>query len=193
MNNKYLYLIPLALLEAILQLAFFWLAPAVPCYWIVYAFGSALTLIHIAIVFVLGSKYGVRRSVATVVAGSVCQVILGTTCGVLLASGSSIRNAVFALLIVSMLYMVIVTLLVLGIEKEDMLDSDAAHPFDDGNEVYQGYMHNNIMMEHPVDNPVPKSHRPMTTVGMSPIDQAVGRENIAVNTGVTPPPLPMRR
>lgn len=193
MNNKYLYLIPLVLLEAILQLAFFWLAPAVPCYWIVYAFGSALTLIHIGVTFVLGIKYGVRRSAATVVAGSVCQVILITVCAVLLAGGSEIRNAIFALLIVSMLYAVIVTLLVLSIEKNDMLDLHTVNPFDDGSETYPERRHNDIMVDYPVENPIPKPHRPMSTVGTMSINQTTSRASMAVNANVTPPPLPMRR
>lgn len=190
MNNKYLYLIPLTLLEVMLQLAFFWLAPDVPCYWVVYVFGSVLTLIHIVAVFVLGIKYGIRRSAATVVAGSISQVILVTTCGVLLASGSGIRNAIFALLIVSMLYVVIVTLLVLSIEKNYMLDFHTANPFDDGSEAYPERRHNDIMMDYPIDNYIHKPQRQIRTV---PFTQNVSGVNMATNNSVTPPPLPMRR
>jgi len=189
MNTKYLYLIPLTLLEVILQLAFFWLAPEVPCYWVVYVFGTVMTLIHMGVTFVLGTKYGVRRGAATIVAGSVCQVILVATCGVLLASGANIRNAVFALLIVSMLYAIIVTLLVLSIEKEDMLDAHTINPFEDGDDASQERLNNDMVREPSMTPPVYKPHIPRDGL----ILVGVPRGPVTVNNGATPPPLPTRR
>lgn len=121
LKNKYLYLIPLALVEVVLQLAFFWLAPDVPCYWAVYAFVTTLSLIHIALVFGVGIRFGVRRGSATVVVGSFCMAIVITTAVVLLFGGASVRNAIFALAIETLVYAIFVAALILSIERDDQI------------------------------------------------------------------------
>lgn len=188
MSNKYLYLIPLVLIEVILQLAFFWLAPDVPCYWVVYAFGSALTLVHIGVSFGIGSTYGTRRSGATIVVGSICQIILLAICCVLLASGSNIRNAIFSLMIASMLYIVMVTLLFFSIENDEMLDSHTVCPFDDRDDPYYDELDNRLD-----ENNVDKSQVSICT-GNKIANKSPSRSNSAnLARNITPPPLPMRR
>lgn len=124
MNRKYLYLIPLVLLEVIFQLAFFWLAsPYVFCYWTVYMFGTLMSLIHIGLMYYTGCTYGARRGAAIIVGGSVCQLLIVIVCAVLLENASSVRNAVFSLLIASMFYAVVVTLLLLSVERDNTQDT----------------------------------------------------------------------
>lgn len=185
MSNKYLYFIPLSLIEVILQLAFFWLAPDVPCYWTVYAFGSVLTLVHIGVSFGVCSTYGIRKSATSIVAGSICQIILVVTCCVLLASSSSVRNAVFSLMISSMLYVVIVTLLILSIEDDEMLDTHTVSPFDDGTAP-----HYNELDTGEID--INKSQGSIGTRNLV-ANTSSPRNSMNLNSTITPPPLPVRR
>lgn len=185
MSNKYLYLIPLALIEVILQLTFFWLAPDVSCYWVVYAFGSFLTLLHIGIAFRVGSTYGTRKSAAIIVAGSICQIILFVTCCVLLASSASVRNAVFSLMISSMLYIVIVTFLILSIEEGDMLDVHTVFPFDDGTAPCYDELDNG-------ENDINKSQDSIGTRNLV-ANTTLPRNGMNLNSNIAPPPLPVRR
>lgn len=186
MSNKYLYLIPLLLIEVILQLVFFWLAPDVPCYWAVYAFGSVLTILHIGVTFWVGTSFGIRRSTASIVGGSICQIVLITICGVLLAGGFSVRNAVFSLLIVSMLYIVIETLLILSIENDEDLDSHTGNPFDGG--IYYDETD-----ARGVDSNEYKSHNSNCTVHEVSSTPPFISGSMALDSGVIPPPLPTRR
>lgn len=117
MNNKYLYLIPPILLEFVLQLLFFWLAPGVPCYWTVYAFGTTVSILHIALVFIVGTTYGVRRSAATVSVSSIFLSMFVMVCVILLTNGADVKNALFSLIISVMVYAALTILLVLSIEK----------------------------------------------------------------------------
>ena len=177
MRNKYLYLIPLGVVEIILQLTFFWLAPKVPCYWGVYGFGTFMSLIHIAMIFVLGVYCGIRRSAATVVAGSVCQIMLIISCVGLIASGASMRNAIFLLLIISMVYVVITTLLLLALEKRGEEISEPVSLVD--NEL----AHNEPQYVERVPAPMPVS---------SVRTQAPRIRNVSESL-VSPPPLPVKR
>ncbi len=185
MSNKYLYFIPLSLIEVILQLAFFWLAPNVPCYWVVYAFGSFMTLLHIGISFGVGSTYGTRKSAATIVAGSICQIILLVACCVLLASSSGIRNAVFSLVILSMLYIVIVALLILSIEDDEMSDTHTVSPFDDRVTPYYDEL----------DNGEIDINKLQASIGTRNLDAntPLPRNSMNLTSTITPPPLPVRR
>lgn len=167
MSNKYLYIIPLALVEALLQLVFFWLAPDVDCFWVVYTFGTVMSLIHIGLVFVIGATYGARRCMATIVSGSICQAILFTACAVLLTSGANIRDAIFALLIVSIIYAVVVTLLVFSIKSDNITDTFSYVPVN--NEK------NNCLEDS-------ASHLNN--------DQIV---NLKAGNNIVPPPLPVRK
>lgn len=185
MSNKYLYVIPLSLIEVILQLAFFWLAPDVACYWAVYAFGSVLTVVHIGVSFGVCSTYGTRKSAAIIVAGSICQIILLVTCCVLLASSASVRNAVFSLMISSMLYIVIVTLLILAIEDDEMLDTHTVSPFDDGAAPYYDELDNEEIY-------INKTQDSISTRNLD-ANTPLPRKSMNLNSTITPPPLPVRR
>lgn len=187
MSSKYLYLIPLSLIEVILQLAFFWLAPDVPCYWIVYAFGSVLTLVHIIVAFVVGSTYGVRISAATIVAGSICQILLIVTCCILLVSGSSIRNAVFSLMIASILYIVIVTLLILSIENAEMLDQCIVSPFYGRTDSDHGGIDNREV------NSINEAQNAIDVRKLASRTSSPGGDDINLTCNIVPPPLPVRR
>lgn len=188
MNKKYLYLIPLTLVEVTLQLAFFWLAGTVPCYWVVYVFGTIMTSVHIGLTFIVETTYGTRRSAATIIAGSVCQIILVVTCVGLLVNGSSVRNAVFSLLIVSMVYVVVVNLLILSIEKDDELDTGAINHFYDGDSDYYDELDMNTesLVYKPRSQSSQERRCPTTSYTLD-------GSNDVLNNGCTPPPLPLRR
>lgn len=189
MKSKYLYLIPLMLVEVILQLIFFWLTKEVPCYWVVYAFGTVMSLAHIVVVFATGIIYGIRKSAATISAGSVCQIFLVGVCVVLLLSEASIRNAVFALLITSILYVVIITLLILSIEKKSSLyDYTNENPFGDYSD-----MDMDMNTEHPVYKPQTPPVVVRENSGIRHLTPDVLITDIPTNNAVTPPPLPVRR
>ena len=116
MTKKYLYIIPLFFLEAVIQLGFFWLAPECECRWMAYAFLTVMTLVHLTITFVVFSEYGVRKGAATVVAGSVIQVlVIGATVW-LLAVRATERSALFLMLMLMALYAAVVTILWISIE-----------------------------------------------------------------------------
>ncbi len=116
MRRNVFYAIPLFLIAVALQLTFFWLAPDVKCKWIVYCIGTIMTLSHLFLVFYLGSRFGTRRSAATVVAGTVIQAILLIASAALLIADATPRNAIFMLVIISVFYIAIVTSLALFIE-----------------------------------------------------------------------------
>ena len=116
MYKKYLYSIPLFLLEVIIQLAFFWLAPMCECRWIVYSFLTGMTLVHLVITFVLMVRYGVRKNAATIVGGSFVETLIIGAAVYLLMIRSNSRSALFMMLVLMALYAAVVTILCISIE-----------------------------------------------------------------------------
>lgn len=116
MNKKYFYIIPLLLLEVMIQLGFFWLAPDNACKWVVYAFLSGMTLAHLIIVFALQILYGIRRSAATIVAGSFAQALVIGASVWLLSVDSSVRSSIFLMSMLAVLYIALVAILWISIE-----------------------------------------------------------------------------
>lgn len=116
MLKKYLFIIPLFLLEVMVQLGFFWLAPEYACRWVVYSFLTVMTVAHLVITYVLLVQHGPRKAAATIVAGSFIQALnIGATI-FLLAVNSTIRSASFPMLMLMVLYAAIETILWISIE-----------------------------------------------------------------------------
>jgi len=117
MRKNVFYAIPLILIALALQLTFFWLVPNVESKWIVYCIGTIMTSLHLFLVYYLGTRFGTRRSAATVVAGTVIQSVLLIASAVLVMIDATSRNTVFMLSIISIFYIAIVTSLGLFIES----------------------------------------------------------------------------
>ena len=116
MTKKYLYIIPLFLLEVMIQLGFFWLAPMNDCRWVVYSFLTVMTIAHFVITFKIMAQHGVRKSIATVVSGSVIQLIIIGATILLLMVGATIRSSLFLLLMLMTLYIAVIVILWISIE-----------------------------------------------------------------------------
>lgn len=116
MIKKHLYIIPLFLFEVMIQLGFFWLAPMCECRWVVYSFLTVMTVAHLVVTFVLTTNNGIRKSAATVVAGSFIQAVIIGAVVLLLAVGASVRSALFLMLMLMALYTAVVSILWISIE-----------------------------------------------------------------------------
>jgi len=116
MTKKYLYIIPLFLLEVMIQLGFFWLAPTCECRWVVYSFLTVMTIAHLMITFVLITRYGVRKCASTIVAGSFIQTIIIVATVFLLIANVTVRSSLFLMLMLMALYVAVVTIMWIAIE-----------------------------------------------------------------------------
>lgn len=188
MIKKYLYIIPLFLFEVMVQLGFFWLAPKCECRWVVYSFLTVMTVAHLVVTFVLTSNNGVRKSAATVVAGSFIQVVIIGAVVLLLAVGASVRSSLFLMLMLMALYTAVVTILWISIEGFGNNNVQASHM--EQNDFGEDSYHDSECIEHTED----MSHR----VNMS----SVRDRNMDMNhgnglsgrghAGITPPPIPVK-
>jgi len=116
MSRNKLYIIPLFLIEMIIQLGFFWLAPECDCTWVVYAFLTIATTLHLVLSFLITTRFGIRRAAASVVAGTFIQLLIITSSIYLLAMNASARNATFLILILVSLYATVTALFGFSIE-----------------------------------------------------------------------------
>ena len=128
MNRKYLYIIPLMLVEVVIQLGFFWLAPDNECRWLVYLFLTVMTVVHLAIAFVMINVYGARRSAAAIVAGSFVQLVIIGVSILLLLVNAPIRSTIYPELILAVSYVAIVTIFWIAIERKDDTVESVARP-----------------------------------------------------------------
>ena len=130
MKKNVFGIISLALIEVFIQLAFFWLAPNTLNRWIVYAFVTVMTCFHLVFAVLIVRKAGVRRSAAPIVIGSIVQLlILGASIGTLIFD-TGIKNTLFLLLMLVVLYFVAVFTFVFLLDKpianSDTDDNDRA-------------------------------------------------------------------
>lgn len=128
-----------------------------------------------------------RKEIATIVAGSICQIVLIVTCCILLVSGSSIRNAAFSLMIASILYIVIVTLLILSIENAEMLDQCIVSPFDGRTDSNHGEIDNREV------NSINEAQNAIDVRKLASRTSSPGGDDINLTCNIVPPPLPVRR
>ncbi len=117
MNKKLYYIIPLFLLEAMIQLGFFWLSPSTESRWVVYAFLTVTSITHLVITYVLLSGYGIRRAIPTVIAGSVAEMMIVVSSALLLAFKASLRSSLFLMFILTILYAALVATFALSIDR----------------------------------------------------------------------------
>lgn len=138
MNTRnYFYVIPLVMLEIIIQLLFFWLAPSNACRWVVYAFLTAVSAAHLTLVFILGCKKGARRSVPSILCGTLILMFLIATGIFMLSTNATFRNAMFLMLIISILYAAAMSLMVFSIEPdEDAPQTPTMTRTQGGNQTY---------------------------------------------------------
>lgn len=135
MKKRYLYIIPLFLVELMLQMLFFWLAPETAAKWIVYSIVTVMTIAHLILTFVLIFKYGIRRAAAPVTAGTFVQFLIVGSAVFLLIVAADVRNALFLLFILSILYITVILLLGLSMEDKKILCSaDDGYKGDDNYE-----------------------------------------------------------
>lgn len=191
MLKKYLFIIPLFLLEVMVQLGFFWLAPEYACRWVVYSFLTVMTIAHLVVSYVLMVQHGPRKAAATIVAGSFVQTLnIGATV-LLLAVNSTIRSVSFLMLMLMVLYAAIVTILWISIEGfgnnmgNDPIDgqSDIVDDFDAYHE--SGCNEDVSIHSHRVNLPMESDSR----YGAYHADISSNREA----SRRTPPPVPVRR
>lgn len=184
MNNRnYFYIIPLVMLEAVIQLLFFWLAPAVVSRWVVYAFWTVVSVAHLTLVFILGNKKGVRRSVPTILCGSLILLFLVATGIFMLATNGTFRNTIFLMSIITILYMAAMCLMVFSIEPDHAAPRIPENPqnMDGGN---YPYARNSAPMPYTVSVNQSRNAWPVREMPTRP---ATGRRD-----GYQAPPLPNR-
>ncbi len=172
-NKRLLYIIPLILIEMMIQMAFFWLVPDCRCKWVVYAILTIATVVHLVISYVLVLCFEIRRTAATIVAGSVVQFMIIAASIYLWAVNASARNALFMLLIILTFYIVIMTLFGFSIEGVTSRNEGIAGTNNPGPAA----------STNKTSAPTPNHRR---TVNCS-----TGNSN-AVRKNTTPPPLPAR-
>ena len=193
MRKNVFYAIPLILIELALQLTFFWLVPNVESKWIVYCIGTIMTSSHLFLVFYLGTRFGTRRSAATVVAGTVIQAILLIASAALVMIDATSRNTVFMLSIISIFYIAIVTSL--GLFIENLPESNDTHndsSVNDRNEEEVSSCRDreeqrNRREYHHRDRRCNESRNTIHTNSRSRAEESTRRANF------NPPPLPARR
>ncbi len=120
--RKAFYLIPLFLIELMIQLTLFWLMPPVNCRWVAYGIITFMSVTHLAFVFVLSVKRGVRRSMGTIIVSSFIMMLVLGGGSVLMLLDASVRNVAFSLTVLCILYAVVVSTLFLTMDS----DSDLA-------------------------------------------------------------------
>lgn len=144
MAKKYLYIIPLFLLEVMIQLGFFWLAPMCECRWVVYFFLTIMTIAHLVITFVFMIKYGVRKYAATIVAGSFIQAIIMGAVILLLTVEASVRSALFLMLMLLALYAAVVAIFWISMGELGEDSNHTPHMGQNDSETdYEPYYDNN--------------------------------------------------
>lgn len=190
MLKKYLFIIPLFLLEVMVQLGFFWLAPAYECRWVVYAFLTVMTVAHLVVTYVLMVQHGPRKAAATIVAGSFIQALnIGATI-FLLAVNSTIRSASFLMLMLMVLYVAIETILWISIEgfgnnMGNTTRDDQSDIVDDYDSYHESGCHEEVSVRpQRVNVPVENDRR----YGVYHADVSSNRESARR----TPPPVPVR-
>ena len=120
MKKKYFYAFPLLMIELMLQLVFFWLAPDIASKWAVYAICTTMTIVHLVLVFILMLYADIRRTAATIVSGTFVQMILIAASVIMLIADAEVRSTVFLLMIISILYVAVVMVFILTIEREEL-------------------------------------------------------------------------
>lgn len=107
MNRKYLYIIPFTLMEIVVQMIYFWIAPYYGYNWAVYSFLTVMTLLHFAFMFFLLNRYEGAKVSAAVRTGSILQIINIAAAVVLLTRDPSLRSVIFWTLLLSILYVAV--------------------------------------------------------------------------------------
>lgn len=120
---------------AALQAAFFWLTDMErECAVVVYCFYTALSLGHVAFLFVAGDKLGMRAAIAPVLIGSVIAVGQAVMSLCFVYFGVPFRQALFAEMIVAFAYIAVVSI-VTSASYDDSpgrgSDREPIRPFDD--------------------------------------------------------------
>ena len=88
------------------QLFFWWLAPAVVVRFIVFIGLTVITTSTTVCVFITYRRYGLRKMAGFAVLAGVMEGITMFVCGLLLVLNTTIRSAVFALVIISLLTLI---------------------------------------------------------------------------------------
>lgn len=60
-NENIIMIVPIFCVFAITQMLFFWLAPDVECFLVVYAFVTVLSIIHLVMTYMLSVTKGIRK------------------------------------------------------------------------------------------------------------------------------------
>lgn len=129
MKNKYLSIIPLAGVAAIPQLLFWWLSPeAAACRNAVYAFLTAMTVIHLSFFYFLWLRKGIRRAAAPLLVSSVICTVMLIVAGGLIMLNVDIRSAVFAMSIGATVYLSCTAMLLTTIEPDDSIVDSPVQP-----------------------------------------------------------------
>ncbi len=89
------------------QLLFFWLAPNVPCRYVVYGFITGYTLFHLLYCAYLLMKKGLRIAAVTVHLSTVLVLVELIVCAVLLCLSASPSTASFSLTILSLVHFLV--------------------------------------------------------------------------------------
>ena len=121
MMKRYLSIIPIALLEVMIQLCFFWLVPDFAGKWVVYGFITIMSLVHFGGMYYLTDIYGIRKIAGISVAGTFVQLIMFIAAIVLTILRVSAKTAFFPLIIITIMYFIVETVLI--ITMEDFLHS----------------------------------------------------------------------
>jgi uncharacterized membrane protein len=105
-NENIIMIVPIFCVFAITQMLFFWLAPDVECFLVVYAFVTVLSIIHLVMTYMLSVTKGIRNSAGTILVGSVIWIIYMVLSAVLIGFDVSVKTAAFSLIIVFFVYLI---------------------------------------------------------------------------------------
>lgn len=100
------------------QLLFFWLAPEVACKTTVYIIGTIMTIANAAIVLGLWLVKGMRIAAAPVLLSNTLTTLTLAAGFVLLFIDVRVRTAIYAMLICSLIYALVMLLFVSTLEEE---------------------------------------------------------------------------
>lgn len=180
MNKKLLFILPLIGIASIPQLLYFWYKPEAECGLAVYLFGTIMTLVHLVLGYALWYQKGTRRTVPVIIVGSIVIFIMIIAGGGMLMGMASVRTAVFALSIVTIMYFVIVSMLIIMMESDT--GSLECSGLDENDMLIQEYS-----CEHVENSNAVKDHIP--TIDTTHYSKSINRND---RTSVAPPPLPRR-